>query len=60
MGTGTVYYYGELTDEFNSSALKPTVTAFYQRYLSFAQRVSYKLAFTTGEIAATDATANDP
>lgn len=60
VGTGTVYYYGELTDEFNSSALKPTVTAFYQRYLSFAQRVSYKLAFTTGEIAATDATANDP
>ncbi|WNJ21410.1 DUF6089 family protein [Pontibacter sp. G13] len=56
-GVGTIYYYGDLTDRFNNSLLRPSFTAYYQYYL--IPTMSFKSSFTFGEIGATDDQAID-
>ncbi|MEL6634565.1 MAG: DUF6089 family protein [Bacteroidota bacterium] len=57
-GVGTVYYYGELTDVFASSQMKPAGVISYQKY--FNQTTSYRFGLSAGEIGATDFYANSP
>lgn len=53
-GLGTMYYYGDLSDEFQPSQLKAAFNASYQQY--FTPRVSMRAGLTIGQIAASDAT----
>ncbi|TAE55156.1 MAG: hypothetical protein EAZ89_05945 [Bacteroidetes bacterium] len=56
-GTGTIYYYGDLTDRFNNSLLRPALCLSYSKYL--LPTVSFRTSFSYGEVGATDAMAVD-
>lgn len=56
-GVGTIYYYGDLSDIFVSSNLKPAGTISYQKYLS--ENVAFRGGFSLGQIAGSDVLAND-
>ncbi|MCI4669262.1 MAG: DUF6089 family protein [Bacteroidia bacterium] len=56
-GVGTLYYYGDLSDIFVSSNLKPAGSITYQKYLS--EHIAFRGGFSLGQIAGTDAAAND-
>lgn len=59
LGTGTIYYYGDLTDRFNNSLLRPSGSITYSRYIM--PTVSFRVGAAVGEIGATDAMATaDP
>lgn len=55
-GVGTMYYYGDLSDEFTPSQMKASVHASYQRY--FTPRISLRAGLTVGQIGASDENAN--
>lgn len=57
VGIGTIYYYGDLTDVFASSQMKPAFSFSFQNYVS--PNSSFRVGLSYGEIAATDAYAND-
>jgi len=56
-GVGTVYYYGDLSDIFVSSNLKPAASLSYQKYIT--ENIAFRGGLSIGQIAATDAMAND-
>lgn len=56
-GIGTIYYYGDLSDIFVSSNLKPAGTISYQKYLS--EHVAFRGGISLGQIAGSDIIAND-
>lgn len=58
-GIGTIYYYGDLTDRFNNSLVRPAGSISYSKY--FMPTMSFRLAASYGEIGATDVMAlEDP
>lgn len=57
IGTGTIYYYGDLTDRFNNSLLRPAGSFSYSKYIT--PMISFRLGFAYGEIGASDRMAND-
>ncbi|MDP5171150.1 MAG: DUF6089 family protein [Bacteroidia bacterium] len=58
VGIGTLYYYGDLTDKFNNSLLRPAVQLGYNRYM--LPNLSFRVAGQYGEIGASDNMAIDP
>lgn len=54
-GVGTIYYYGDLTDRFNNSLVKPAGSISYSKYVM--PNLSFRIAVGYGEIGATDAQA---
>jgi hypothetical protein len=56
-GVGTIYYYGDLTDRFNNSLLRPSLSLAYTRYIT--GNFGFRVAVAGGEIGATDAMAMD-
>lgn len=57
IGLGTLYYYGDLTDKFNNSLVRPAVSLNYNRYL--LPTLSFRAGFAYGEIGAADNMALD-
>ncbi|MEZ4826023.1 MAG: DUF6089 family protein [Bacteroidia bacterium] len=57
VGLGTIYYYGDLTDNFNNSLLKPAVSLSYSKYI--VQQLSFRVNMTMGQIGAYDNVAFD-
>ena len=57
IGIGTLYYYGDLTDKFNNSLLRPAVQLGYNRYM--LPNLSFRVAAQYGEIGAADNMALD-
>lgn len=57
VGIGTLYYYGDLTDKFNNSLLRPAVQLGYNRYM--LPNLSFRVALQYGEIGASDNMALD-
>ncbi|MDX1906708.1 MAG: DUF6089 family protein [Bacteroidia bacterium] len=51
-GIGTIYYYGDLTDRFNNSLLRPAFNVSYSRYI--IPGVSFRVGLSGGEIGASD------
>lgn len=56
-GVGTIYYYGDLTDKFNNSLVRPAGSISYSRY--FLPMLSFRVGLTYGEVGAADAMAID-
>ncbi|GAB4420095.1 MAG: hypothetical protein OHK0039_33290 [Bacteroidia bacterium] len=56
-GVGTIYYYGDLTDRFNNSLLRPAGSISYSKY--FLASTSFRASIGYGEIGATDIMALD-
>lgn len=52
VGLGTIYYYGDLTDNFNNSLLKPAGSISYSKYIM--SKLSFRVNFTFGQIGASD------
>ena len=57
LGIGTLYYYGDLTDKFNNSLIRPAVQLGYNRYM--LPNLSFRVALQYGEIGAADNMALD-
>ena len=57
VGVGTLYYYGDLTDRFNNSLVRPAGGISYSKYLT--RMISFRVGASYGEIGAQDLTAND-
>ena len=57
LGVGTLYYYGDLTDRFNNSLVRPAGSFSYSKYLT--RMISFRVGASYGEIGAQDLTAND-
>lgn len=57
VGIGTLYYYGDLTDKFNNSLIRPAVQLGYNRYM--LPNLSFRVAAQYGEIGAADQDALD-
>ncbi|MEM7372636.1 MAG: DUF6089 family protein [Bacteroidota bacterium] len=57
IGVGTLYYYGDLTDRFNNSLVRPAGSISYSKYLT--RMFSFRVGVSYGEIGAQDLTAND-
>ncbi len=57
VGIGTLYYYGDLTDKFNNSLVRPAVQLGYNRYI--LPNLSFRTAVQYGEIGAADNMALD-
>ena len=57
-GVGTIYYYGDLTDNFNNSLLSPALSVSYSKYI--LPQISFRVGAGYGDIGATDNQAIDP
>jgi len=57
IGTGTLYYYGDLTDRFNNSLLRPAASISYSKYMT--SMLSFRISAAYGEIGASDRMANN-
>lgn len=57
VGIGTLYYYGDLTDKFNNSLIRPAVQLAYNRYM--LPNLSFRVAMQYGEVGAADNMALD-
>lgn len=57
-GIGTTYYYGDLTDRFNNSLIRPAATISYSKYL--LPILKFRTGFSYGEVGAADAQAISP
>ena len=57
-GVGTIYYYGDLTDNFNNSLLRPALSVSYSKYI--LPQISFRVGVGYGEVGATDRQAIDP
>ncbi|MEL6256115.1 MAG: DUF6089 family protein [Bacteroidota bacterium] len=56
-GIGTTYYYGDLTDKFNNSLIRPAASITYAKYLMPVLKI--RTGFSYGEVGAADAQAID-
>ena len=57
-GIGTTYYYGDLTDKFNNSLIRPAANISYSKY--FMPVLKFRTGFSYGEVGAADAQAIAP
>lgn len=57
-GIGTTYYYGDLTDKFNNSLIRPAAAISYSKYLM--PILKFRTGFSYGEVGAADAQAIAP
>ncbi|MEL6672157.1 MAG: DUF6089 family protein [Bacteroidota bacterium] len=57
-GLGTLYYYGDLTDQFNNALVRPAGTISYSRY--FLSNLRFRASLSYGELGASDGDANAP
>ena len=53
VGVGTTYYYGDLTDKFNNSLIRPAAAISYSKYLM--PILKFRTGFAYGEVGAADA-----
>ncbi|MEM7658221.1 MAG: DUF6089 family protein, partial [Bacteroidota bacterium] len=56
LGAGTSYYYGDLTDQFNNSLVRPALAAYVDWYVD--PSISLRLGVNLGTVGAADSLAN--
>ena len=56
-GLGTTYYYGDLTDKFNNSLIRPAGSISYSKYIM--PNLRFRAGISYGEVGAADAQAID-
>ena len=56
-GIGTTYYYGDLTDKFNNSLIRPAGSFSYSKYIM--PNLRFRAGLSYGEVGAADAQAID-